>query len=240
MNHSAEGQTASGEPQSTDIFTGVDSYIGGLFAREDEALQASLEDMRKAGLPEISVSPVLGKFLYMLAKLTGARRILEIGTLGGYSAIWLGRALPQDGCMITLEIDPLHVKVARRNLARAKLLGLVEVREGVAADLLAGLIAAGEAPFDMIFIDADKESYTEYFELALKLSRPGTLIAADNVIRDGAVLDPAAIASDSRVEGVVRFAGALAKHPGAEATMLQWIGCKGYDGIALAIVKPRS
>ena len=123
------------------------------------------------------------------------------------------------------------------NLARAKLLGLVEVREGAAAELLAGLAAAGAAPFDMIFIDADKESYSEYFELSLALSRPGTLIAADNVIRDGAVLDPAAAAADSMVEGVVRFSEALAKHPRAEATILQWIGSKGYDGIALAIVK---
>jgi predicted O-methyltransferase YrrM len=220
------------------IFTAVDGYIGGLFAPEDEALQTALEEMRKAGLPDISVSPILGKFLFMLAKLTGARRILEIGTLGGYSAIWLGRALPEDGSMITLEIDPQYAKIARRNLARAKLLGLVEVREGAAADLLAGLAAAGEAPFDLIFIDADKEAYTEYFELALKLSRPGTLIAADNVIRNGAVLDPAAAASDPMVEGVVRFADALAKHARAEATMLQWVGSKGYDGIALAIVKP--
>jgi predicted O-methyltransferase YrrM len=221
-----------------DIYTAVDSYISGLFAQEDEALQAALKDMRDAGLPDISVSPVLGKFLFMLAKLTGARRILEIGTLGGYSAIWLGRALPEDGCMITLEIDPLHAKVARRNLARAQLLGPVEVREGVAIELLAGLAASGEAPFDLIFIDADKESYLEYFELALKVSRPGTLIAADNVVRDGAILDPAAAASDPMVAGVVRFADALAKHPSAEATMLQWIGSKGYDGIALAIVKP--
>jgi caffeoyl-CoA O-methyltransferase len=223
-----------------EIFTAVDGYISGLFAREDEALLAALEEMRKAGMPEISVSPVLGKFLYMLAKLSGARRILEIGTLGGYSTIWLGRALPGDGCMITLEIDPLHAKVARRNLARAKLLGTVEVREGVAADLLAALVAARGAPFDMIFIDADKERYAEYFDLTLKLSRPGTLIAADNVIREGAILDAAAVESDSKVEGVVRFADALAKARGAEATMLQWVGSKGYDGVALAIVKAQT
>jgi caffeoyl-CoA O-methyltransferase len=230
----------SRKPPDRDIFAAVDGYISGLFVQEDGALQAALEEMRKAGLPEASASPVLGKFLLMLAKLTGARRILEIGTLGGYSAIWLGRALPEDGFMVTLEIDPLHAKVARRNLARAKLLGPVEVREGAAAELLAELVEGGEEPFDMIFIDADKESYSEYFELALKLSRPGTLIAADNVIRDGAILDPAAVASDPKVEGVVRFAGALAKHPRAEATMLQWVGTKGYDGIALAIVKARS
>ncbi len=220
-----------------DIFTAVDGYIGGLFAQEDEALKAALRDMRQASLPEISVTPVLGKFLYLLAKLTGARRILEIGTLGGYSAIWLGRALPEDGCMITLEIDPLHAKIARRNLARAMLLGPVEVREGPALDLLAQLIAAGEAPFDMIFIDADKESYAEYLELALKLSRPGTLIAADNVIRAGKVLDPAAKASDPMVAGAVRFSEALAKNSAVEATMVQWVGTKGHDGVALAIVK---
>jgi len=186
-----------------DIFSAVDGYIGGLFAKEDEALTAALRDMREAGLPEISVSPVLGKFLHMLAKLAGARRILEIGTLGGYSTIWLARALPEDGQLITLEIDPLHAKLARRNLARAMLLGTAEVREGPAAGLLRQLIAAGEPPFDMIFIDADKESYAEYFELSLKLSRPGTLISADNVIRAGRVLDPDARASDPAVAGIV-------------------------------------
>ncbi len=222
-----------------DIFSAVDGYIGGLFANEDEALTAALREMREAGLPEISVSPVLGKFLYLLAKLRGARRILEIGTLGAYSTIWLARALPEDGRLLTLEIDPLHVKVARRNLARAMLLGLAEVREGPAASLLRELIAAGEPPFDMIFIDADKESYTEYFELSLKLSRPGTLIAADNVIRAGRVLDPDAWASDPMVAGVVRFADALAKCPAAEGTIVQWVGTKGHDGVALAIVKGR-
>ncbi len=222
-----------------DIFSAVDGYIGGSFANEDEALTAALREMREAGLPEISVTPVLGKFLYLLAKLSGARRILEIGTLGAYSTIWLARALPEDGRLLTLEIDPLHVKVARRNLARAMLLGLAEVREGPAASLLRELIAAGEPPFDMIFIDADKESYTEYFELSLKLSRPGTLIAADNVIRAGRVLDPDARASDPMVAGVVRFADALANCPAAEGTIVQWVGTKGHDGVALAIVKGR-
>ncbi len=160
-------------------------------------LTRAVEEMREAGLPEISVSPVLGKHLYLLAKLVRARRILEIGTLGGYSAIWLGRALPEDGHMITLEIDPLHAKVARRNLARAKLFGTVEVREGPALELLQKLIDAGEPPFDLIFIDADKEPYLDYFELSLRLSRPGTLIVADNMIRQGEVIDPAA--PDARV-----------------------------------------
>jgi predicted O-methyltransferase YrrM len=222
-----------------DIFNAVDGYIGGLFVKEDMALTAALKDMHEAGLPEISVSPVLGKFLHMLAKLKGARRILEIGTLGGYSAIWLARALPENGRLITLEIDAGHARIARRNLARAMLLGVAEVREGPAADLLRQLIAAGEPPFDMIFIDADKESYPEYFELSLKLSRPGTLIAADNVIRAGRVLDPEARASDPLVAGVVRFADALANCPAVESTIVQWVGTKGHDGVALAIVKER-
>ncbi len=221
----------------TDIFSAVDGYISSLFAREDAALSSAVHDMSAAGLPEISVSPVLGKFLYMLARLAGARRILEIGTLGGYSAIWLGRALPEDGCLLTLEIDPLHARIARRNLARAMLLGTVIVREGPALDLLAKLVAAGEEAFDLIFIDADKEAYLEYFDLSLKLSRPGTLIVADNVIRYGAVIDAHAGQSDSRVAGIQRFLDALAKHEGVDATIIQSVGIKGHDGLALAIVK---
>ncbi len=219
----------------TTIFAAVDGYIETLFAKEDDALTRAVEEMRAAGLPEISVSPVLGKHLYLLAKLVRARRILEIGTLGGYSAIWLGRALPDDGHMITLEIDPLHAKVARRNLARAKLFGTVEVREGSGVELLQKLIDAGEAPFDLIFIDADKETYPDYFELSLRLSRPGTLIVADNMIRKGDVIDPAA--PDERVGGVKRLAEALAHHPSVEATIVQNVGVKGHDGMALAIVK---
>lgn len=221
----------------TDIFTAVDGYIAGLFAKEDAALTCALDEMRAAGLPEISVSPVLGKFLSMLAKLCRARRILEIGTLGGYSAIWLGRALPEDGCLLTLEIDPLHAKIARRNLARAMLLGTVEVREGPAQELLQDLIETGEEPFDLIFIDADKEAYLEYLELSLRLSRPGTLIVADNVIRYGAVIDPAAALSDARTAGIKRFSDALSKHPAVEATIVQNVGTKGHDGMALALVK---
>jgi len=217
------------------IFSAVDGYIERLFAEEDEALKAAQEEMREAGLPEISVSPVLGKFLYILAKLVRARRILEIGALGGYSAIWLGRALPEDGHMVTLEIDPLHAKVARRNLARAMLLGTVEVREGPALELLPKLIEAGEEPFDLIFIDADKEAYLEYFELALHLSRPGTLIVADNMIRSGDVIDPTA--PDSRVAGVKRLSDALATNGRVEATIIQNVGSKGHDGMALAVVK---
>lgn len=221
----------------TDIFTGVDNYISALFAPEDEALRAAVEDMREAGLPEISVSPVLGKLLYVLAKLAQARRILEVGTLGGYSAIWLGRALPEDGKMITLEVDALHAKVARRNLARAKLLGTVEVREGAALDLLPKLVHGAEGPFDMIFIDANKQSYLEYFEFALKLSRSGTLIVADNVVREGDVLERGKAASDSSLAGVLRFSDALANHPAVEATILQTVGSKGHDGLAIAVAR---
>jgi predicted O-methyltransferase YrrM len=220
-----------------DIFTAVDDYIGSLFAPEDDALNAALRDMQEAGLPAINVSPVLGKFLYILAKLARARRILEIGTLGGYSAIWLARALPEDGRMITLERDPLHAKIARRNLARAMLLGRVEVCEGDALDLLQNFVARGEEPFDLIFIDADKENYANYFRLSLKLSRPGTLIAADNVIRSGAVLDAAAAASDPQVAGVLRFAEIISKDPKVDATEIQWVGTKGHDGVALCIVR---
>jgi len=219
-----------------DIFTVVDDHIGGLFAQEDEALKAALSEMREAGLPEIAISPVQGKFLYLLAKAIGARRILEIGTLGGYSAIWLGRALPEGGRMITLEAEALHVKVAKRNLARAMLLGTVEVREGPALQTLQEILKSGEEPFDMVFIDADKESYAEYFDLSVKLSRPGALIAADNVIRKGAIADPAASA-DPKVEGVLRFAEALSKDPRVEATEFQWVGAKGHDGLALAVVR---
>jgi caffeoyl-CoA O-methyltransferase len=218
-----------------DTFAAVDHYIEDLFAKEDEALTAAVEEMRAAGLPEISVSPVLGKFLYMLAKIVRARRILEIGTLGGYAAIWLGRALPEDGRLLTLEIDPKHVKAARRNLARAMLLGAVEVREGPALDGLQNLIDSGEEPFDLIFIDADKEPYPEYFELSLRLSRPGTLIVADNVIRQGDVIVPTAPAL--RVAGVRRLAEALAKNPAVEATIVQNVGVKGHDGMALILVK---
>jgi caffeoyl-CoA O-methyltransferase len=221
-----------------DIFSAADGYIGSLFAQEDEALKAALKEMREAGLPEISVSPILGKFLYLLAKLANVRRVLEIGTLGGYSTIWLARALPGQGQLISLEINPLHAKIARRNLARAMLLGCAEVREGPALELMRKLINAGEKPFDMIFIDADKETYLEYFELALKLSRPGTLIVADNIIREGKVLDPAARAASPLVAGAARFSEALSRCPAVEATIIQWVGTKGHDGVAFALVKP--
>ncbi|MFT4080100.1 O-methyltransferase [Rhodomicrobium sp.] len=220
----------------TDIFSAVDSYIEGLFAKEDEALSAAVADMKTAQMPEISVSPVLGRLLFVLAKAVRARRILEIGTLGGYSAIWLGRALPEDGRMLSLEIDPRHAAIARGNLARAGLQDKVEVREGVALDILPSLIASGEPPFDFIFIDADKEPYLDYFELSLQLSKAGTMIVADNVIRHGAVIDPTR-AEVPAVAGVKRLSDALATHPAVDATIIQTVGVKSHDGLVLAVVR---
>ncbi|ADP70795.1 O-methyltransferase family 3 [Rhodomicrobium vannielii ATCC 17100] len=220
----------------TDIFSAVDGYIEGLFAKEDDALAAAVADMEAAAMPGISVSPVLGRLLFVLAKAVRARRILEIGTLGGYSAIWLGRALPEDGRMISLEVDPRHGTVARKNLARAGLSEKVEVHEGAALDILPRLIASDEPPFDFIFIDADKEPYLDYFELSLRLSKPGTMIVADNVIRHGAVIDPAR-AENPAVAGVKRLSDALAAHPAVDATIIQTVGVKSHDGLALAVVR---
>ncbi|MBA2534134.1 MAG: O-methyltransferase [Rubrobacter sp.] len=168
----------------------IDVYIEELFEPSDEVLEAALRDSRRAGLPEINVSPNQGRLMQVLAETAGARRILEIGTLGGYSAIHLARALPEDGILISLEIDEHHAGVARKNAERAGLSGIVEVRVGDAHELLAALIEGGEGPFDVIFIDADKESYPEYLEASLRLVRPGSLILGDNTIRGGTVLDP--------------------------------------------------
>ncbi len=193
----------------------IDAYVEKLFAPPDEALEAALEESRRAGLPEIQVSPNEGKLLRLLAEVAGARRILEIGTLGGYSAIHFGRALPEDGSLISLEIDERHAQVARRNVERAGLEGRVEIRVGDARELLAELTEGDEGPFDLVFIDADKEGYPEYLEWALRLSRPGSLILGDNTIRGGSVLDPRdasaratrefneKVARDVRLSGIV-------------------------------------
>ena len=216
------------------IFTSVDNYIAALFNAEDKVLNHTEAAIESAGIPSISVSPNQGKFLHLLARLCNAKKILEIGTLGGYSTIWMARALPKNGQLVTLELEQQHADVAQQNITAAGLDAVVDIRVGKAIDLLPKLVAAGEGPFDMIFIDADKPPYTEYFEWALKLSRPGTLIVADNVIRDGKVLDPHC--ADPMVSGAQRFNRALAAHPGVTATILQTVGSKEHDGMALAVV----
>jgi predicted O-methyltransferase YrrM len=218
-----------------DLFVAVDHYIDGLFVPPDPVLEAALAAAVEAGLPTIQVSPAQGKLLYLLARLSGARRILELGTLGGYSTIWLGRALPADGRLISLELDPRHAEVARANLARAGLADRVEVRVGPALESLAQLAERDEGPFDLIFIDADKANYPAYLEWALRLARPGCLLLADNVVRRGRVLAPDA--DDALAQGVRAFNAALAADPRVEAVVLQQVGVKGHDGLALALVK---
>ncbi|WP_327738848.1 O-methyltransferase [Streptomyces nojiriensis] len=213
-------------------WTAVDDYFDGLLVGEDEALVAAAADAETAGLPAHQVAPNQGKLLNLLARVRGARRILEIGTLGGYSTIWLARALPADGRLVTLEVDERCADVAAANIARAGLEHVVEIRRGRAVDLLPRL--ADEAPFDLVFIDADKPSNPAYLEWALKLTRPGSLIIGDNVVRDGAVVDPDS--SDPRVQGVRRFTELISEHPRLTATALQTVGSKGYDGLILALV----
>lgn len=218
-------------------WTAVDDYVGDLLAPADPALDAALKASEAAGLPSIQVAANQGKLLHLLARLQGARTILEIGTLGGYSTIWLARALPSDGRLITLELDPKHAQVARENIARAGLAERVEVRIGPASEMLAGLAAEGGGPFDLIFIDADKEGYPDYLGWALKLSRPGSLIVADNVVRGGAVVDPSS--SDPRVQAVRHCLELMAREPRLDATVIQTVGSKGYDGLAFALVVDR-
>ena len=219
---------------SQELWTAVDRYIvDGLIPRNpvlDEVLQANAA----AGLPTIDVAPNQGKLLYLLARIQGSRRILEIGTLGGYSTIWLARALPADGRLITMEFEPRHAAVAQSNINRAGLAERVEIRVGAALGSLAQLATENPEPFDMIFIDADKDNYPNYLPWALKFSRPGTLILADNVVRDGAILDPSH--HDPRVQGTRQFLELLAAEPRLAATALQTVGSKGYDGFAMAVV----
>ncbi|MBO9562612.1 MAG: O-methyltransferase [Niastella sp.] len=217
------------------LFGAVDDYISLLFNGHDEVLAATEQSIIDSGIPQISVSPNQGKLLNLLAQLSKAEKILELGTLAGYSTIWMARALPVTGKLISLEYDPKHAAVAQKNIARAGLNKVVDIRIGKGLDLLPKLVAEGAGPFDMIFIDADKPPYAEYFEWALKLSRPGTLIIADNVIRSGKVLDENH--TDEMVTGVQRFNKALAASKAVTATIIQTIGAKEHDGIALAIVK---
>jgi predicted O-methyltransferase YrrM len=219
---------------SQQLWTAVDAYITDTIARNDEHLEAALHANEAAGLPAIDVAPNQGKFLYLLACIQGAKRILEIGTLGGYSTIWLARALPPDGSLVTLESEPSHAEVAAKNIARAGLTPLVDIRLGPALESLSQLHREGAAPFDLIFIDADKPNNPAYLEWSLRLSRPGTVIIGDNVIRDGAVSDPNS--ADPKVQGVRHFFQMMADDPRLDATALQTVGSKGYDGFAMAMV----
>jgi predicted O-methyltransferase YrrM len=212
----------------------VDRYFTDLLVRPDPALAATLEASDAAGLPPINVADNPGKFLMLLALARGARNILEIGTLGGYSTIWLARALPPDGRLITLEAVPTHAKVARENIERAGFGKTVEVRLGRASDTLPRLAAEGLGPFDFIFIDANKSGYPEYFEWSLKLAHRGTVIVADNVVRHGAVID--GHSRDANVVGVRRFMELVSLEPRVSATAIQTVGSKGYDGFAMAVV----
>jgi predicted O-methyltransferase YrrM len=216
-------------------WTAVDHYIEELLLPEDDALEAALRASAEAGLPAIGVSPAQGKMLELLARVRGARQILELGTLGGYSTIWLARALPADGRLVTLELSPDYAEVARVNIARAGLDHLVEQRIGPAIETLPQLVAEGRGPFDLIFIDADKGGYPDYLRWTLELSARGTLIIADNLVRGGQVLDPSG--EDPSVAGSRRFTELLGTEPRVSATLIQTVGIKGYDGFALALVQ---
>ena len=217
-----------------DQWTEVDQYFSASLLPSDPVLESALEASIAAGLPAISVSPNQGKLLQMLAQIVGARSILEIGTLGGYSTIWLARGLRPGGHLITLEVDPKHAEVAQLNVARAGLQNVVDVRIGNAVEILPQLSAERRGPFDLIFIDADKPNIPVYFEWALRLSRPGTLIIVDNVVRSGAVID--ADSTDPSVQGVRRFIDLLGAESRASGTAIQTVGTKGYDGFAIVLV----
>jgi predicted O-methyltransferase YrrM len=219
---------------SQEIWSAVERYFTDLLVRPDEALNAAAADSEAAGLPAIAVTPNQGKLLMLLAQLLAAQNILEIGTLGGYSTIWLAKALPTGGRLITLEADAKHADIARKNIARAGMADKIELRLGKALDALPQLAAEKRGPFDLIFIDADKEHNEEYFHWALKLSRPGSLIIIDNVVRNGAVID--ADTTNSSVQGVRRCNEAMAAEKRVTVTAVQTVGSKGYDGFAVARV----
>jgi predicted O-methyltransferase YrrM len=218
-----------------DRWRDVDEYLVSQLLPEDDALDQALASSEAAGLPRINVAANQGKLLELLSRIQGSQRILEIGTLGGYSTIWLARSLPADGSLLSLELEAANAEVARANIERAGLESVVEVRVGPAARSLRELIAAGVEPFDFIFIDADKEGYPEYLELTVELSRPGTVIVADNVVRDGEVIDPNS--PDSRVQGIRQFMDAASQNERLDGTAVQTVGAKGYDGFALFVVK---
>lgn len=216
------------------IWTTVEKYLEERLLEPDSVLEAALADATVAGLPPIAVTAAEGKFLHLLARTRGARRILEIGTLGGYSTIWLARALPDDGSLISLEISEEHAIVARRNIERAKLTARVEVRVAPALETLAALVAEECEPFDFVFIDADKENSTPYFDHALQLTKRGAVIVVDNVVRDGDVADPATTSTSA--QGIQRLLDSLRGDDRVMATALQTVGCKGHDGMLIALV----
>ncbi len=218
-----------------DLWNSVDQYITDTLVHPDQALNEAVKANATGGLPAIDVAPNQGKLLYLLARIQGATRILEVGTLGGYSTIWMARALPPSGKLVTLELDPKHAAVAAANIERAGLSSLVDLRIGPALESLARLHADQPTPFDLIFLDADKPNNPAYLEWAIKLSRKGTIIIGDNVIRDGEILDPKS--DNPSVSGTRTFLERLGSHPRLEATALQTVGSKGYDGFAIAIVK---
>jgi caffeoyl-CoA O-methyltransferase len=221
----------------SNLFLAVDSFIADEFSKDDPALRAVETSLADAQIQNISISSSQGKLLHVLALACGATRILEIGTLAGYSTIWMARALPADGHLLTIEYNPDHAKIAAANIERAGLSSLVEVRVGRALEILPRLQKEKVPPFDMVFIDADKVPYDQYFQWAVKLCRPGALIIADNVIRQGKVLE--ANTSDDNVKGARRFLKLLAGTKEVSATVLQTVGAKGHDGLALAVVKRR-
>jgi predicted O-methyltransferase YrrM len=223
------------DPAASARWAAIEAYITATLVGQDAALDEALRDSSAAGLPAHEVPPNHGKLLGLLARVQGARSILEIGTLGGYSTIWLARALPAGGRLVTLELDERNAEVARRNMDRAGVGELVDVRVGPAVEGLRELVASAAGPFDLIFVDADKASNDEYLPLALELSRPGTLIVADNVIRGGAVADPEA--DDPSAQGIRRFNDLIAADPRLEATAIQTVSSKGHDGLALILVK---
>jgi predicted O-methyltransferase YrrM len=220
--------------QDRQLWFDVDDYVTGTVVAPDAALDSAIAATARAGLPPISVSAPQGKLLNLLARSIGARRVLEIGTLGGYSTIWLARALPAEGRVVTLEIDPSHAEVARANVDAAGVGSRVDIRVGPAISTLPALSQEGAGPFDLVFIDADKPNIPEYFTWSVKLSRPGALIIVDNVVRNGAVLDTSGQRPD--VVGVRRLHEMLASDPSVSTTTIQTVGAKGYDGFTLALV----
>lgn len=218
-----------------ELWTAVDEYLIGKLIEPDAALEAALEASEAAGLPPIQVTPLQGKMLHLFALMVGARRILEIGTLGGYSTIWMARALPPEGRLVTLEFSPKHAAVARENIRRAGVSDRVDLREGAALDTLPKLSEEGVGPFDLVFIDADKENNVPYLEWSLRFAHPGTIIVTDNVVREGKVID--ANSDSPMIQGTRRFFDAVSVEPRVSATAIQTVGGKTYDGFALLRVK---